>query len=462
MLGAMFRLGEIKPRPGIYVRWYNDGGYSRFARPLGVGAAVIKSNWGPLNELFTLNPADDIKMQVGTGKGANVVAEIFNGGASFVRVVRVGNGGNVATAYFETSDEVGFDVRTKYPTSRQFSITIRDALDVTQKELLAFENGRQIESFVFPKGGNEAEILLEMINTRSNYFVATSESQGELEIVLNRELTGGKDPTVTGEDYTNGLRALETKFFDSVTVDVEDPAIHAAVHAFVRRKLQEGYRVTGFVGQLPSVDFETRKTEAKSFNDFAMTYVANGFETATGEVVGAEAAARVLGMFVSGSYKSSLTKRTITGATGIVGELKPDEYNEAATNGMLVFSINSDGIPQIDYGINTLVSIGPDEDEGWKKLRRVRTRYELIDRIVVQFDRAMRNQIDNEPDGHQFLITLANGEIDQMIREKGLLSGRMILDPTTAPEGDSAWFTFEDLVDLDGLEKAYLSFGFRY
>src|SRR5690625_4589118 len=127
MLGAMFKLGEIKPRPGIYIRWYNDGGFSRFARPLGVGAAVIKSNWGPLNELFTLNPADDIKTVAGTGKGANVIAEIFNGGASFVNVVRVGNGGSVATATFDTSDEVGFDIRTKYPTSRQFSITIRDA-----------------------------------------------------------------------------------------------------------------------------------------------------------------------------------------------------------------------------------------------------------------------------------------------------------------------------------------------
>lgn len=46
MIGAMFKLGEQKARPGVYVRWYNAGGYARYSRPLGVGAAVIKSNWG--------------------------------------------------------------------------------------------------------------------------------------------------------------------------------------------------------------------------------------------------------------------------------------------------------------------------------------------------------------------------------------------------------------------------------
>ncbi|RIJ63605.1 phage tail sheath subtilisin-like domain-containing protein [Rummeliibacillus sp. POC4] len=462
MLGAMFKLGELKPRPGIYVRWYNAGGYARYARPLGVGAQVIQSDWGPVNKVITLNPASDIKSTIGTGKGAEAVTEIFAGGASYVHVVRAGNGGTVGSLQLETTDAKGINLTTKYPTSREFSVTLRDALDPAKKEFLVIEGGRQLESITFAKGGDEVAALKEALG-KDIYFNMLTEATGEITNAVNVAAIGGTNPTATGEDYTNAMRLTESKFFDSIGVDTEDPVVHAAVHAFVRRKLQEGFRITTFLGANKNDDFETKVQRAKGFNDFAVAYIGNGFLNSVGEeVLGSRAAARVMGMFISGSYKSSLTKKTIDGALSIVGELAPDQYDTAATSGLLVFSLNSDEIPQIDYGINTLVSIGSDEDEGWKKLRRVRTRYELIDRIVVKFDKAMSNEIDNGPDGQQSLITLANGEIGQMIREGGLASGAMILDPDNAPEGDSAWFKFDNLVDLDGLEKAYLSFGFQY
>ena len=464
MIGAMFKLGEQKERPGVFVRWYNAGGYARYSRPLGVGAAVIKSNWGPVGKLFTVESGDAVKEMVGTGYGADVVKEIFEGGAYFVQTVRIGTGGKPATLSLTAETLKSVELRTLYPTSRLFSVTVREALDPTNKELIVFEGGRQIESITFAAGENEALSLVAAVLAKSKILTASTDSTESTTVtaVINQPLTGGSDPETVAEDYTDGFKLTETKFYDSITVDSEDPAIHAALHAFVRRKIREGYRMTTFVGEKPTVDFEVRKSHAKAFNDFAVAYIGNGIRTATGVLTGAKAAARVLGMFISGSYKSSLTGSTITGGIGIEGELTANQYNEAATNGMMVFSLNSDGIPQIDYGINTLVSLGEDEDEGWKKLRRVRTRYELIDRITVKIHKAMANNIDNSADDRQFVCTLANGEIGQMIREGGLESGEMIVDPTTAPEGDSAWFTFDNLVDLDGLEKAYLAFGFQY
>lgn len=464
MAGAMFKLGEQKARPGVYVRWFNDGGTARFSRPLGVGAAVVKSNWGPLNEVIAIEGANEVKNKIGTGKGADVVEEILNGGAILVNTVRIGTGGEPAMLTLETTGENGgaVDLLTKYPTSRKFNVTVRESLDPQQKEFLAFEDGRQVELIAFEAGDNESEALAQAINESSEFFKANSKGNGELASVLNQELSGGSDPDTAAENYTDAFEVTETKFYDSITVDSEDPAIHAALHAFVRRKIQEGFRMTMFAAASPDADFDDRITAAKSFNDFAVTYIGNGVETSTGVLIGATAAARVLGMFISGSYKSSLTGNTITGGVGVVGELTSSQYNEAATNGLMVFSLNSDGIPQIDYGINTLVSLREDEDEGWKKLRRVRTRYELIDRITVAIATSMANNLDNNHDDRQFVCTLANGEIGQMVREGGLESGEMIVDPDTPPEGDSAWFTFDNLVDLDGLEKAYLAFGFQY
>ena len=464
MIGAMFKLGEQKVRPGVFVRWYNAGGYTRYSRPLGVGAAVIKSNWGPVGALFTVESGDMVKEMVGTGYGADVVKEIFEGGAHFVQTVRIGTGGKPATLSLVAETLKSVELRTLYPTSRLFSVTVREALDPANKELIVFEGGRQIESITFAAGENEALSLVAAVLAKSKILTASTDSTESTTVtaVINQPLTGGSDPETVAEDYTDGFKLTETKFYDSVTVDSEDPSIHAALHAFVRRKIREGYRMTTFVGEKPTVDFEVRKSHAKAFNDFAVAYIGNGVQTAAGVLTGAKAAGRVLGMFISGSYKSSLTGKTITGGIGIEGELTASQYNEAATSGMMVFSLNSDGVPQIDYGINTLVSLGEDEDEGWKKLRRVRTRYELIDRITVKIHKAMANDKDNNNDDRQFICTLANGEILQMTIEGGLESGKMIVDPTTTPEGDSAWFTFDNLVDLDGLEKAYLAFGFQY
>ncbi len=462
MIGAMFKIGEQKARPGVFVRWYNDGGYAKYSRALGVGAAVIKSNWGPLGKLVTVESGDEVKEKFGTGIGADVIKQIFEGGAIFVHTVRIGTGGTPAAVSLEAGTAETVEVSTLYPTSRKFSVTVREALDPTKKELLVFEGGRQIESITFTASGNEAASLVAAVLGKSKYLTATSTSTGVVKAAVSQELTGGTDPVTTAEDYTNAFKFTETKFYDSITVDSEDPVIHASLHAFVRRKIQEGYRMTMFVGEKPEVEFDTRIQHAKAFNDFAVGYIGNGVGTTSGVIVGATAAARVMGEFISGSYKSSLTGRTITGGVEIVGELTASQYNEAATNGMMVFSLNSDGIPQIDYGINTLVSLGEDEDEGWTKFRRVRTRYELIDRITVKISKAMANNIDNEHDDRQFIITQANGVIGEMIRESGLESGEMIVDPNYKPEGDSAWFKFNNLIDLDGLEKAYLAFGFRY
>src|SRR5699024_8096100 len=121
----------------------------------------------------------------------------------------------------------------------------------------------------------------------------------------------------------------------------------------------------------------------------------------------------------------------------IVGEMKPTEYVDAAKSGMMVFSESVNGLAQIDYGINTLVSIGADEDEGWKKIRRVRTRFELIDRIAFTIDNAMRAGVDNNEDGRQYLITLANGIIGELIADGGLESGEMVIDEDNPPHGDS-------------------------
>ncbi|MGG3835682.1 phage tail sheath subtilisin-like domain-containing protein [Paenibacillus thiaminolyticus] len=467
MSGATFILGEQKIRPDVYVRWHNAGGARVVTGTVGVAAAVIQSNWGPLAQVVTVEAPGELAGQLGDGQGPDCIREIFAGGASTVLAVRAGTGGTQASLELnDNADPAAKVVRllTKYPTTRQMTVTIRDSLeDVTMREFVLHENTRQLERLLFAKG-SEPEHLVAVINEQSQYLTAAkiADGSGELDALLDAPLTGGADPIVTGADYANAFERLERKFFDTVIVDSEDASVHASLHSFVKRMLTEGGgRIIGVVGEPSSVPFATRKTNAMAFNDFAIVYVGNGFRTANGPVEGARAAARVAGVIASNAYNASLTHVPMTGSIDLVGELTNAQYKEAIQSGMLTFSLNPDGMAQIDYGINTKVTLLADEDEGWKKIRRTRTRYELIDRIVYTLHPYLGKWNNNE-DGRAFVVTIANGIIQTMIREGGLESGQLIVDPNYPPQGDSAWFRFSDLVDLDSIEKIYLDFGFQF
>lgn len=468
MPGETFILGEQKVRPDVYVRWHNAGGARVVTGTVGVAAAAVKANWGPLGAVITVETPGELSGKLGSGSGPECVREIFSGGASTVLAVRVGTGGTPAQLELEDTATTAVKVVrlvTKYPTTRAFTVTIRDSLeDASLRELLLHENTRQLERLTFAKGSDEPDQLVATVNASSQYLTASklAAGSGEIDALLDGALTGGADPAVTGQDYADAFELLERKFFDAVTVDSEDVGVHASLQSFVGRMLSEGGgRIIGVVAESTSVPFATRKTNAKAFNDFAIVYVGNGFDTASGPIEGAKAAARVAGVIASSAYKASMTHVPMTGSIGVVGELTNSQYKEAIQSGMLTFSLNPDGLAQIDYGINTKVTLRDDEDEGWKKIRRTRTRYELIDRIVLTLHPYL-GKWNNNADGRAFVITIANGIIQTMIREGGLESGQLIVDPDNPPEGDSAWFRFTDLVDLDSIEKLYMDFGFQF
>ena len=466
MAGQSYVLGEQKVQPGIYVRVTNIGEPPVVTGAQGIGAALIRASWGPLGRVVTMEGLNEVSQQFGEGHGTEVLRELFRGGARQVKAVRVGSGGTKGTLTLEDTSSAPVQVvtlETKYPTSRVFNVTIRDSLtDDKQRELLVFEGTEWLETITFEKGTGEPEALTEAINQTSQYLTAqkTEDGNGILAAVVNQNLANGSDPTVTGESYTNAETLLEAEDWNILVVDSVDPTIHATVQVFINRMRKEGKRVLGVVGEPTSVDFNTRKANSRVFDDPAIIYVGNGFVSANGNVEGAEAAARVAGEILRAPYNSSLTHQVINGAVDIIGKLTNAQIVEAIQSGMLVFTRNANGQVQIEYGITTFLNPTIELDEGWKKIRRVRTRDELINRVVLSTD-PLIGRINNDANGQATVISIINGIINQMIAEGGLLSGQAVLDETKPPQGDSAWFKIE-VDDLDSMEKVYFEFGFRY
>jgi hypothetical protein len=470
MAGAVFQVGEQKIRPGVYVRVTNIGEPPEAIVPQGIVAALFRASWGPLAQVTYLENADAVTATFGSSGTVDTALEAFRGGCRRVVGYRLGSGGAKAVITLKDTAATPADVVTitaKYEGIRgnDFKVTVRDSLtDTTKRELLLYEGVTLLQVVTFAKGTGEPQALVDAVNaSNSPYITATklADGNGILATVTQQALTGGQDPTVDGASYSAGLSAIEAIDWNVLAVDSEEPATHVMVQTYVDRVRSEGKRIIAVVGEPTSVQLSTRLTNCRAFNDPPIGYALNGFKGSDGVArEGYRAAARVAGMIAAANITESLTHAVVKGATEIVGALTNAEIEQAIQSGALVFTMSAQKQVQIEYGINTFITPTADMDAGWKKIRRVRTRDNLMDRIAAIWD-PLIGKINNSPDGRATLIAAAQGVINKMIAEGALLSGTIYEDPNNPPAGDSAWFVVA-VDDLDSAEKVYLTFAFRF
>lgn len=171
-------------------------------------------------------------------------------------------------------------------------------------------------------------------------------------------------------------------------------------------------------------------------------------------------AARIGGLICAGASNASLTHTVISGAAKLKETLNSGTIKKALKSGCIVLSTSKSKQVWIEKAINTLVTLSKDQDAGWKKIRRVKERFELMDR-VEQTTEVLIGQVDNDPDGRAAVIAAAQRVVDAMVGEKKLLSGTVIEDEGNPAQGDSAWFIIA-VDDLDSIETIYLTFRFRF
>jgi len=468
MAGSVFQVGEQKIRPGVYVRVTNIGEPPEAIIPQGIVAALFRASWGPIGEVTYLESADAVTSTYGADGTIDTALEAFRGGCRRVVAYRLGSGGQKATANLYDSEGTNVvALIAKYEGARgnNFSVSVRDSLaDDTKRELLLYEGAALRQTITFAKGGDEPQALVDAIAASNSPYITAvklEDGTGILAPTTQLLLIGGEDPTVNGESYSDGLVAIEAIDWNVLCVDTEDPVTHAVVQTYIDRVRNEGKRVLGVVGEPTSVPLATRLANARAFNDPAIIYVANGFRGSDGVArEGYKAAARVAGMTAAAQITESLTHYVVRGATELVGALTNAEIEQAINSGALVFTMSAQKQVHIEYGINTFITVTADMDAGWKKIRRVRTRDNLMDRIAATWD-PLIGKINNSPDGRATLIAAAQGIINRMIAEGALLQGTIFEDANNPPRGDSAWFVVQ-VDDLDSAEKVYITFQFRF
>jgi hypothetical protein len=432
----------------------------------GVTAVIFKADFGPLNEAVELSADDGYEKTFGTGLTTDAMKEAISGGARTIIACRVGNGGQTATITLKSSDgnADAVTVTAKYPGAKSFTVTIREKLsDSTLKECIIYSGTTEFEKVEFAAGEGEAGALVEALASSKNFKaeLVSGKTASVLANVSQSEFTPGEDPNVTNGDYSNAFAQVEPYEFNTICVDTEDTAVHLLLQSFVNRIFDAGSLAQAVVAEKHTVDLETRIAHAAAFNDEKQHYVLNARINEQGtEIDGYQTAARIAGLIGSVASNSSLTHTVISGFTEILERLTNTEIINAEKKGCLVLDYNKSKQVWIDNAINTLITPADNQDDGWKKIRRVKTRFELIRRVNTTTDNLV-GKVDNDTNGRSTVISQVQEVGTSMVEEGKLTSCSVSESSTYTADGDSAWFDI-DVVDKDSMEHIYLSFLFRF
>ena len=443
-MAGTFILGETKVRPGTYFNIQKKGGNAAAGVMNGVTAVIFRADFGPLNEAIELSAEDGYEGTFGTALTTDAMKEAIAGGAKTIIACRVGNGGTQGSIKLQDSEATDVvSITAKYPGAKDFVVTVREKLsDSTLKECIFYAGTTEFEKVEFAAGTDEANALVDALASSKNFKAEVIKSGTvTLQNVSQSQFTKGTDPQVTNGDYSNAFKQVEAYEFNTICVDTEDTSVHLLLQSFINRIFDAASLTQAVVAEKHTVDLETREAHAASFN---------GYQTA----------ARIAGMIGAVAANSSLTHTVVSGFSEIKEKLTNTEMIAAEKKGCLVLSYNKAKQVWIDNAINTLITPKDNQDDGWKKIRRVKTRFELIRHINTTSDNLV-GKVDNDTNGRATVISQLQGVGDAM-KEEGKLTACKVTESTAyTADGDSAWFDI-DVIDKDSMEHIYLSFIFRF
>lgn len=464
-MAGTFILGETKVRPGAYFNIKKKGGNAVEGVMNGVTAVIFKADFGPLNTAIELNAEDGYEQMFGTGLTTDAIREAVAGGAKTIIACRVGNGGTKSTVSLADEEGEGaLGITAKYPGEKEFTVTIRECLsDPSSKECIFYSGTMEFEKFKFAAGEGETAALAKAMSSSKNFESEITEGKGTavLKNVSQGSFTKGTNPQVNTEDYSNAFVQVEPYAFNTICLDTEEIGIHLLLQSFLNRIFDTGSLAQAVVAEKHCIDLETRISHAAAFNDEKMNYVLNAYVNEQGkEIDGYQTAARIAGMIGAAASNSSLTHTVISGFSEILEKLTNTDISAAEKKGCIVLAYNNSKQVWIDNAINTLITPADNQDDGWKKIRRVKARFELIRRINATADNLV-GKVDNDGNGRATVISQIQGVGDSMKEEGKLVACEVSESSSYKADGDSAWFDI-DVIDKDSMEHIYLTFMFRF
>lgn len=462
-MAGTFMIGETKVRPGTYFNIQKTGNNQTTGANDGIVAIVFKADFGPLCQATEISPEEGYEKTFGTAGTTDAIREALLAGVVKCVCCRVGKGGTQANVKLQGSAAAVLSVTAKYPGSKDFTITVREKVsDSSLKECIIYSGAKEFESMEFEAGGDEVKALADaFVNSRSFTCEILAGGTGKLADCTQVAFTAGTDPTVTTEEYSDGFSAIEAYRFNAICVDTEETAVHKLLAAYIDRIFAAGQLALGVVAEKKTVAIDDRIAHAAAYNSEKMHYIVNASAEESGvKLEGYPVAARIAGMIAACPSNKSLTHDVVEGFTKLTDTLTPTQIVNAEKKGCIVLTTNASGQIWIDSAINTLITPSDTQDDGWKKIRRTKTRYELLYRCNTQAD-SLIGKVDNDTNGRATVVSQLQSVVNAMINEGKLVAGEVVENTIYTADGDYAYFDIS-VIDKDSIEHIYLTYRFQF
>lgn len=455
-MAQIFKEGEMKVRPDVYYRYSNKGKNDSVGAVDGISALVMQAPWGPIGEVKVFTKVSDIKETYGECDGSKMAEAMFEEGARTIYAYRTGDTGGAKGTLTQGENVV---ITAKYEGDFPIKVKVQKQPGDETKQCFVIVDGAVKESFFFDAVGEEEAAVLADVLQSSAYITMEGGKTGAV-AEFEQALTGGSDPSVTGDGYVEGFYALEPYYYNVICCDTIAEGIQNLLHEYIDEAVKVGKFPIGVVGGDTTAAFNERKNKAAGFNDEQIAFIGNAYADPDGNAVPSiMAVARLAGAIAATPSNKSIVHRAIKGAIDVPEKFTNIQYEEAILSGMILFSKSSDGQIWFDSGVTTLVAPDETQDAGWKKLKRTKVRNELMHRLDVIMERLI-GKVNCDDNGIADVLQAGMGLLKDMAREKKILDGATFtLDGENPKTSDSAWFIVE-ADDIDSLEKIYLHYRF--
>lgn len=372
--------------PGWYNRFKNIAQERIGTGIHGILAMPVKANWGPVNTVttITVTSTSENTLKKTFGEDPNYTAYKLGrlallGQPKAVLLYRLADGTQktATTILKNTAAADTIKLETKYPTTRDFNVTIRTNLaDSSKIDFLLFEGTVQLFSMSALSGSVDDAIAAINSNVENEYLIASKvgTATGTLTTITNQKLSGGNDGTagITNQHYLDAMSVFEGYGMDGFVLDgVTDQSLQASIKAWVIKNKNEGINIIAFVGGQSNDTLDQSNSKSKELNheDVVNVFAPN----ATYD--GASYSSAEVAVYIAALATGAGLKDSICNAVTIFDDIQPrlskTDIASALKAGTLVLAKDADDVIVVD-DVNTFKNYTDEKTDVFGTIRAIK------------------------------------------------------------------------------------------
>ena len=426
---------QNKVRPGAYI---NFKGVSAVATSLGTRGIVtlpLPMSWGAqITELLSTELASGNSLELIGYNLSALEAQVYREALKNCYkaiIYRVDSGGVKASATIGN-----LTATAKYAGIIGNSISVSIVANGTKFDVYTFVDGVQKDK------QTALELASEVLD---NVWV---DFTGTLALAANAgtSLEDGTNGTVTNDNYTAYLSAIQSYNWNTMGLPVDNDTVAAAVVTFIQAQR----------------DTYGKKVQAVLY-DYDCDYegiisVDQGYKTLDETVAATTFVAYMAGLTAGSEINQSNTYRVIEGAVEVVGP-KTDAQIEAALGlGKLVLSYRMDGAIVIEQDINTLHTFTVEKPYSFSKNRVLRVLDGINNQLSLDFQTNYIGKLSNNADGRNLYKVSIIGYLLKLQAAEAIQNFNSETDVSVGA-GEAIDSVVVDIAiqPVDSMEKVYMT-----